>query len=299
MRLNYEILWFENDKTSFNVKKKFVRSFLEEEGFNFIEPRNEVDGSNIETIPFNNYDLIIADLKLDNDDKGTDLLKSIREDKQIFTEVLFYSSDGEEKVRELLRDHGIDGAYCADRKNEDFEYKVKEVIKTTIKKVQDVNNMRGLVMAEVAELDIKMIFLLKKYVEGLKDEHKGTFINTRKGKLIKSLEDMIEEFQSLTDSAIFDHRDFSTQHKWRSMMSIVKTIDDDEIKAILIDYEKDIIQKRNKLAHVKEVEAANGEKILVDGDFIFNDETCRKIRKDLQKHAENLDNIKEKYLSLK
>ena len=36
MRLNYEILWFENDKTSFNVKKKFVKSFLEEEGFNFI-----------------------------------------------------------------------------------------------------------------------------------------------------------------------------------------------------------------------------------------------------------------------
>jgi len=297
MRLNYEILWFENDKTSFNVKKKFVKSFLEEEGFNFIEPRNEVDGSNIETIPFNNYDLIIADLKLDNDDKGTDLLKSIREDKQIFTEVLFYSSDGEEKVRELLKEHGIDGAYCADRKNEDFEYKVREVIKTTIKKVQDVNNMRGLVMAEVAELDIKMIDLLKKYVSGLKTEHKDVFLNKRKRRVLESLEKMIAEFQEVSEETIFEHRDFNTYHKWMSMKNVVKAIDDKVIASKLHDYEKDIIQKRNKLAHVKEVEAANGEKSLADGDFIFNDEACREIRKDLQKHAENFEKINEKLMA--
>ena len=48
------------------------------------------------------------------------------------------------------------------------------------------------------------------------------------------------------------------------------------------------------IAHVKEVAAENGEISLADGDFVFNDEVCREIRKDLQKHAENFEKIKEK-----
>ena len=94
--------------------------------------------------------------------------------------------------------------------------------------------------------------------------------------------------------SIFGHRDFNTNHKWRSVKKIAKEIADEEIIQKLEDYEKEIILKRNKLAHVKEVLEENGQRTLADGDFIFNDDTCRLIRKDLQKHSENLDKIKEK-----
>jgi len=149
-------------------------------------------------------------------------------------------------------------------------------------------------MAEVAELDNKMIDLLKRYVDGLKSEQKQEFIDKRKKRVLESLEKMINDFTDISEVSIFEHRDFNTYHKWMSVKNLVKNIDDKDIKTKLNEYEKEIIQKRNKLAHVKEITGENGERTLADGDFIFNDEICREIRKDLQKHAENFEKIKEK-----
>lgn len=151
MRLNYHILWFEDNLTAYNIKKEFVREIISEFGFNYIEPRREVNGRNIDTINFDQYDVIIADMNLANGDTGMSLMTKIRDEKNIFTEVIFYSSDGEEAVRAELAKYRIDGAYCSGRENDDFENKAKEVIRTLIKKVQDLNNMRGLVMAETSD----------------------------------------------------------------------------------------------------------------------------------------------------
>ena len=155
MRIDYRILWFEDNASSYSTKKAFVKNIIEDFGFNFVEPRNEVDGSNIETIPYSMYDLIIADMSLANGSTSIKLMDAIRK-KSVFTEVLFYSSNGEKVVREELAKYNIDGAYCSGRDNDDFEFKVREVIYTLIKKTQDLNSLRGLVMAETSELDKKM-----------------------------------------------------------------------------------------------------------------------------------------------
>lgn len=55
MRLNYHILWFEDNLTAYNIKKEFVREIISEFGFNYIEPRREVNGRNIDTINFDQY----------------------------------------------------------------------------------------------------------------------------------------------------------------------------------------------------------------------------------------------------
>ena len=151
MKLEYKILWFEDIEASFNAKKRLVKRVVEGLGFIFPEPRNEVNAENLDTIDFPSYDLIIADFNLANGEKGSDILNTIRE-KGIYTEVVFYSSQGEDYVRNELRNFQIDGAYCADRANEDFIDKVEKVIHTTVKKVQDLNNMRGLIMAETSDI---------------------------------------------------------------------------------------------------------------------------------------------------
>lgn len=88
MRIDYRILWFEDNASSYSTKKAFVKYIIEDFGFNFVEPRNEVDGSNIETIPYSMYDLIIADMSLANGSTSIKLMDAIRK-KSVFTEVLF------------------------------------------------------------------------------------------------------------------------------------------------------------------------------------------------------------------
>src|ERR1043166_1646325 len=126
MKLEYNILWFEDIKSSFDAKKNIVKAIVEDFGFIFPEPRNEINGDNIEAIDYEDFDLIIADLNLAGT-KGPALIDKIRNNAGIYTEVVFYSSDGEKAVRTALQEYEIDGAYCAGRENDDFEDKVKRV----------------------------------------------------------------------------------------------------------------------------------------------------------------------------
>ena len=294
MNLKYNILWFENDEDWYESIVDSIREIIEDElGFKMNTPLLKKNGDELERINFSDYDLILMDLNLDKSPTGDKLKKKIR-DFEVFTNIVFYSSEGISKVSEKIKELELEGVYFSSRDGNSFVKKVEKIIFSTIKKVQDINNMRGLVMAEVAELDLKMAELLKSYACSLQAEQKQQFIDNRKKSVLVSLNDMITKFERIYDDSIFGHRDFNTNHKWRSIKKIAKEIVDEEIIQKLEDYEKEIILKRNKLAHVKEVLEENGQRTLADGDFIFNDDTCRLIRKDLQKHSENLDKIKEK-----
>lgn len=238
------------------------------------------------------YDLLLVDFTLKNSESGDKIIEFIRgiQKQPILTDIIFYST-AVENVRESMHKLGLEGVYYADRKELDTKFDL--VVNTTIKKVQDINNMRGLVMAEVAELDNMMIDILKLFSQKIDKNQRTLFVEKRKKRVIESLDKMSTAFNEVSEMDLFEHRDFNTYHKWMSMKHVMKFLKDTEIEKNLENYYSEIIEKRNKLAHVKEVALENGEISLSDGDFVFDDEICKVIRKDLQKHAENFERIKE------
>lgn len=327
MRLDYRILWFEDEKASFNAKQRLVKRVVENLGFNFPEPKNEIDGTNINTINFKTFDLIISDLKLNNS-RGTELLERIRADKGIYTEVVFYSSVGEEALRAELRNFEIDGVYCADRTNENFIEKVEKVIETTIKKVQDVNNTRGLVIAETILLEKKIEKILLIYFnaaqEALESKKSDLLKKIHTQKMDKHKIDIEEltnigfhEIQKLIDKDIltasnsFDAiqsilkgqiKELNITLSSKDLSSQIKTQNTerrDEITLIkdeLNNFRSEVLKIRNTLAHVEEEIDENGipflNSINSDGTkIVFNNDEYIKIRRDLLKHSANLDKI--------
>ena len=326
MNLDYKILWFENDKGSFNAKKRLVKRVVENFGFIFSEPRNEIDDKNIDVINFQIYDLIIADLNLDNDVKGTGLLEKIRDDKGVYTEVVFYSTIGERALREELKNFEIDGVYCAGRADDDFREKVGKVIQTTIKKVQDVNNTRGLVIAESITLENEIEEILLQFFNSTKgfltaEEKDGLLksIYQKKvtqqesfGKLLSSisysdLQQLIEN-DVLTASNGLDAlngilklriKSINIELQQREIEPAKKASLSEKSKLIgslkteLIKFQDEILKVRNTLAHVKEEAESDGTPYLrslnkKDGTvIIFNDEKYTEIRSLLKKHKKN------------
>lgn len=310
MRIDYRILWFEDNAYSYATKKAFVKNIIEDFGFNFIEPRNEVDGSNIETIPYSMYDLIIADMSLANGSTSIKLMDAIRK-KSVFTEVLFYSSKGEKALREELAKYDIDGAYCSGRDNDDFEFKVRGVIRTLIKKTQDLNSLRGLVMAETSELDKKMEDISFYYfVQNQSEESDSLF-----GEILKKVED--DYRQNLHKSKSCDRQcthkmrkksieeiitslAFDSSRKARTLNKIIErikfSIEEYGIEKSFYDaYQKEIIKTRNLLAHSQSQFNDVGTEILVskiDGNEIsFNDEKIKEIRQRILLYEKLLDNL--------
>jgi len=304
MRIDYNILWFEDEKGSFDAKKESVKEIVEDFAFNFPEPRNEVNGNNLETINLSFYDLIIVDLRLEKEN-GAKLIEKIRA-HEVFTEIIFYSSEGEKAVRDEVRKHDIDGVYCAGRSDDDFRDKVEKVIKTTIKKVQEINNVRGLVMAETSILDSKVENILSAYflVDNeetikIKESILGRIEDSLLGNFNKN--DGYEKGKFLTlklrgklPREIVKSRIFDASKKARTIGELVelKKLGED-FPDFFINYEKDVIAIRNKLAHAKSELVENEECLIIDGDIPeqYDIEKCIEIRNCLRKYSKFLDKL--------
>ncbi|MCA6364962.1 MAG: hypothetical protein IM638_18170 [Bacteroidetes bacterium] len=302
MKLAYNILWFEDNDVSYSGKKEIVKNIIEDElGFLFPEPLREIDSRNIEQINYRDIDLIIVDLNLANNDKGTSIVDFIRNTEQVFTEVVFYSSYGEDAVRDALRSFKIDGAYCADRENADFEDKVRQVIHTTVKKVQDLNNMRGLIMAETSDIDKTMLEIIKIGIDnsslGIRENLINQIFDSVSSKVSRKKEKFDRYYynkninQVIKDTVMFD-----TSEKINAIQFIIDTVSHNVTQpykyGVFTSRYSEITKKRNILGHENQT-SSEGRVIVGVGDhaFEFNDEFCIDIRRRVKKYGDDLDDL--------
>jgi CheY-like chemotaxis protein len=290
MNLTYKILWFEDEKDFVDGYKPDLQDYVEELGFKFVQPHIEKDNSNSDRIEFSEYDLILMDYKLSDGNKGDVIINKIRE-LDIYTEVVFYSSSEMTELRGAIHDKELDGVYCANR-GEGFLPKVKDIIRLTLKKVLDINAMRGVVMAVVSDFDEKMLSIISAYLNTINENDANTFLSKRKNKLLSSFDDKKAKINNEQLDTFYKNWNFDATHKWRAVLSIVKMVIP-ELTEKTKQYESEIIKSRDSLAHVMEVEdpSGNGQKCLAYGDFIFNDESCKKILTALKEHERNFDKI--------
>jgi len=315
MKLKYKILWIEDEKRSIGIKIKNIRRFLEDEyGFECLEDDVAIlDYEEFENRYINNdnkiksntnideYDLVIVDFNLgEKQHTGDKLIKTVREEN-IYSEILFYSSDLN-SLKENLNNNFIDGVFTSSR--DELENKIKKLIKVTIKKVQDVNNLRGLIMAEVAELDRIKKRIIKKYTPKVDDSFKK-YIKTN---VFNQLQGLFNEFdwvikdddsyKNIDLNTLVEHFTFDSLKKSKTVFK-VKRINEkcSTIPFIHQDYYNDVIIKRNILAHQEEEYRSDGIRILKypnGDDLVFTEEHCIQIRKDIKKYKKFLIEIEEK-----
>lgn len=297
MNLDYNVLWIENERRSYELKRDIVKEIVEKIGFNFPEPLYLSGDENLNGINFGFYDLIIADFKLDNNKKGTDLLSIIRNGEgRVYTEVLFYSSVGPDEIREELKKSRIDGAYCISRDNDLFGLDVEKIIRTLVRKVLDINNMRGMFMASVATLDSKMIDVLENYYST--SPNGVSFLEERKRKAKSNLQGRIENFSELNSGELFSHFDFGAGARYRSIISLLNKLPPDDVeecRGCFLDFEEQILKPRNDLAHVEEI-IEDDRRYLKSRNGIYTEDICFDLMKNLRNHSENLKNVEEQII---
>jgi len=286
MRIEYRILWIDDNPEWVESKIDNIEEYLLNFGFVL---KYEIKPSH-KGIDFSQYDIIAVDCNLSNGEKGIEALDVVRKN-DIYTEILFYSQNGEPKLREEMKNNRIDGVYCASR--EDSIEKLEKLISTTIQKTQEINNLRGLVMAETSELDqlVKSILLKMKWAEEhFLGHHKklGERYDERKSKLGEHLPFNPENLASLICSGHFD-----SMFSFFSLQEFVAKSDWNEIK----DY-KEIIEKRNILAHCME-QSSSAEKIIIlktkkDGStepIIFTPYDFIELRKKIKYFRDKFENL--------
>lgn len=329
MNLKYNILWFEDDpKIVTEDIGPEIKLFLEDLGFEYNCIHKE-EGKDIDLITNEKkFDLIITDLNLEEKKLGKNIIDRIREMK-IFTEVLLYSASAEE-IMEVIdgNDKLVERvSFSVGIKN--LSEKIQKIIELTIKKVQDVTNMRGLVIAAAIDLEIEMEEIIKtffkingnpdidkKRTEILKDIHDNKLkLDTDYIEKIKKMDhsniDLLLEEGVLTASNIYDalmsaikiyDREYSQQLNGLKDKAQVLDINNkrENVKSLregLNDFNKNIINLRNTLAHVKEELNTDGlpflQNVKVGGEkIVFNNDKYIEIRKNFIQYSKTLAEIK-------
>lgn len=271
MKLKYKILWIEDNTEFVESEILFIKPYLEKYGF-MLEYENP---EKYEKYNFSEFDIIVIDYELANEEQGQDVIKKIRK-QELYTEILFYSKYGESKLREKAK--GLDGVYCASK--DSCREKLEGLIYTTIRKTQDLNNLRGLVMAETGELDEMMKEILKLLAKNNKVENDS--ILKKKEKLYekyKLLIKQLEEYKLPDDFLkLIDSKHFNSHFLYTTLSSFSKCEKNNIEKKQIIPYENKIIKPRNNLAHKNEFEK------LSEKDFA-------QIRKDIQKYKQLFQGI--------
>lgn len=291
MKLRYNILWIENELDWKESVEDDIKAMIEDYAFQYVCKSCQQEEKGLD---YNAYDLILMDMNLDSKPSGDELIKKIR-DNGIYTDVVFYSSGGLESIKQKARELNLEGVYFSGRDGTQFVDKVCKVIDTTIRKVQDLSNLRGLVMAEVSELDALMESIIvgfytnKERLDMLhrkvtKDREKSLHDDLENNKsencdkkcTLKLRNQSIERIAEKYDS-------YQKAHAVHHIFECLKTKNEFlEVDNFMSDYNQKIIKVRNDLAHCKS-DVENGRECLQtrNGLISYDAEKFKTIRHDI------------------
>lgn len=303
MRLNFRILWIEDSSDWAESIQENISEIVESFGLfaSFTVLPAESDEHK-----YDGYNLILMDLGLAEGRQGDALIEQIRS-LNVFTDIVFYSASGVEEVKNKGRDLNLEGVYYADRSNVLFLRKVKDVISASLHSFQDLVNLRGLVMAEVSELDSKMDSIIEGYFVG-------------EDRMAEFHKHVTDDREKSTKRNLEGNCDRSCKHKWRNMdmPTILKAVDSNNrahaVNVVIshlkstgvsftefdkvffyTQYDRDIIKMRNNLAHCVEAVEANGKPVLKTrgGDVSFAEADIVEIREKIHFYNRVFDRIVE------
>lgn len=156
MNTTFRILWFEDEPIWFNMEKMRIESILQAHYLRPLINRKNGNDFQIDELMGNDYDLIIMDFKLADEITGDTIVTALRENN-ILTDTLFYSSE-EEAMLATIRSKmpPIDGVYLTKRDYTIFTEKVGKVIEKIVKRSEDIVNLRGFVLDNTSDFELRI-----------------------------------------------------------------------------------------------------------------------------------------------
>lgn len=301
MRLNYFILWIEDDDSWYSTTSELLSETVIDSGFHPTFTRKKTLDEVIEQLQdtgLKKYDILLIDFKLRNSKDGDSIIHYVR-DHAVYTDIIFYSSD-KQSIVDLIKENLFEGVYHSDRK--EFEDKFEKVFKTTIKKIEELNSMRGLIVGETSELDALIdshldTFIKSPFVDGF-DLH--GFVEAQVfAKAERKMEFLRQAYYNSGIEGILSH--LEAIRKWellRGILKVNKKYNDfiPEFIATNSTYQIEVIDIRNKFAHAQVlVDEANGKEVLKSQfggvHYSFGEDEFRNIRSNLIKHREALEKL--------
>lgn len=269
MTLTFSLLAVDDQPETISGAVHLLRDHLRDRGFRLDEKAIDFDDtSSLINYESGAYDLVIIDFNLGGIDKdGLEEAKNFRK-KNLYNEMIFYSGQEElSGLRSKLSKAAVDGVFLSTR--EDLGEALIGVADIVIGKLTNVNFMRGIAMAEVAEIDMVM---LKTLIDVFRDDsnddqkelttHVTEKFKKHKAGLFKRTKERLEEHTLLNilgdDKGTVSSSELCLLIGW--IDDKIKVLDRESYRDI--DYAGKVLAPRNNLAHRVEERVDGGPPVL-------------------------------------
>lgn len=274
MNLDFGILWIEDSFS--HAEEENLKRRVRNSGF-LAKIKVLPNGDGIENLArihglYHSFDLILLDYHLKGED-GDDLAPRVR---QLFpsTTILFYSGsvDDEQQLREMIAKRQVEGVYCSVRQR--FIERTGALIDQTARALDRLSGMRGLAMKVVAECDTLMKTAMLSmcsrdpnclakvseldedvlnFIDGLKKAYEAAIVEDLNSRLSTRAVDsakLFKHFRRLTKIAAADPETFGLDREQVDRLR--------ELRKASARYIENVLDKRNTLGHVVEVQGVSG-----------------------------------------
>ena len=162
----FKILWIDDQKKKCKKDIRSVSRIIDSLGFEpDIKVVDDISEESLSCGTLNreicarDVDLFVVDYNLKNELFGSDIVKEIRNNNNIYTDIVFYSSMEDSLINavktsfdaESIMDY-CDGVYIAPLGNE-FAEKIHYVITKTIKSWYNVHSIRGILLSKASKFE--------------------------------------------------------------------------------------------------------------------------------------------------
>ncbi len=298
MKLTYKVLWLDDKIEELFIEDEYhveLIKYLSDQGFVPDIKMVSTEDEFFENLD-SSFDLIMTDFHLKEKEgetrDGDVIVKAIR-DQSIFTEILFYSARGEVKdTYKLDRITFVETKKMTAPHQEALLESAIKLIDLTIKKFQHIVAMRGMIMHETSTLDEITLEIVDTYLAKTEDTDIAEFIFDSVISFYGQKHKYAEKYKKnhRLDKVVGDPLMLSSSQRASAIGAIIEK---HGFENFIDDFKSEIINIRNQFAHAVLDIDENGREFFRNKSegITFNDEMCKKIRLDINKHKYNLDQL--------
>lgn len=299
MKLQFRLLLIDDTPDSVRQAVEALRDHLDERGFDLVtDAPTNISKQTVRSRSRNggrDYDLVAVDYVLGSDRfDGGDMASILRRELP-FTDIVFYSSNASLNLLERLAQVRVAGVFVATR--DELDEALVGLADTVIGKAVDLNHMRGIAMAEVAEMDVMMEATLAETFRAA-----GAKLDNTANRTVLKVKKSISESSRRVDTVVQQNgivglirnaRLFPSAQKYFALKRVCNEMSPQPDLGVLASYEGDVIAKRNMLAHAKEVVVSGAAALQSAGHdgspVTIDDAWMVQFRRTLRKHRSALE----------
>lgn len=288
MRLNYSLLWFDDnidylDSLNLDPLEEEIRSWGFFPNITCVSTPEDFRSYS----PYTAFDLIVVDQNLEGYPDGQEFIAELRR-HAIYTEVIFYSSRSANDLWNSVFQEHLEGVFISNR--DSVLSKISRVGRQSIRKVLDLENMRGIIMAEVGELDHLLDRIVTDGMQTLTQTQQTRIFKKFYEKAVEQSRKDMEELEKFNKSPqIADMLQLCDSYKrWNNFNRLRKEHSVLKEWTNLGNYDVDILQPRNFLAHGKPEQDGAGDYLFSyrGREYRFNEDISRSLRQIILRYKE-------------